>query len=105
MTVLVRSASNSMTNSARAGTSRSTVLALHQLDRRAAQAARQLEVVGLLGHLDRRGIGQDRIDADHHRRAIGGVAERPRLGHVLAEAGAAAARLNDIVVLSMISKR
>ena len=58
---------------------------MDQLDRRAAHAARQLEVVGPLGHLDRRGVGQHRIDADHHRRPIGRVAERPRLGDVLAE--------------------
>ena len=74
-----------MTISARAGRSSVDDPGTHQLYRRAAQPAGQLEVVGVVRHLDRRGIGQHRIDAEHQRRAKGRVAHRPRLGDMLAQ--------------------
>jgi hypothetical protein len=61
-------------------------LGSRDLDRGAAQAARHLVVVGVVGYLDGAGIGQERIDADHDGGAVGGVAHRARLGDVLAQA-------------------
>ena len=60
-------------------------LALDEFDRRAAQAARDLPVIGLVVHLHLAGVGQDRIDADDQR-GLGRHAHLLALGQILAEA-------------------
>ncbi len=60
-------------------------LAFGQFDRRAAQAAGDLPVVGLVMHLHLAGVGQDRIDADDQR-GLGRDAHLLALRQVLAEA-------------------
>ncbi len=60
-------------------------LAVRELDRRAAQPAGDLPVVGLVVHLHLAGVGEDRVDADDQRR-LRLDAHLLALGQVLAEA-------------------
>ena len=86
MTVLFMSTSNSITTSAVAGTSRSQVLQRVKLDRRAAQAAGDLPVVGRVGHLHLARIGQDRIDPDDRAPRLRRDAQLLALREVFSEA-------------------